>query len=234
MDKLFEYLGRKAGRAYKKGRWFYDSLLGDEDDVIKAEFSLGYEMAKEIASENNLCNDILVKNIGSKIKSTLSTKHKFNFYTIKSAEVNAFALPGGFIFLTDSILKLCGRDEDEIAFIMCHEMSHVIKGHAMQRILAEYSINTIASLVRTSGMLQKSVKQLAAKYLTTSFSRENEYEADLLGTKLLVKCGFKGEGAINLLSRLDRNESISIPYFSSHPDKSDRVQKVRIFLDKLA
>lgn len=231
MEKLFEYFGRKAGKAYKKGRWFYDSLLGDEEEAIKAEFAFGYEMAKDIASTSEFDKDQLVKSIGSTIKNNVSSKHKFNFYTIKSDEVNAFALPGGFIFLTDSILKLCNRNEDEIAFIVCHEMAHVIKGHAMDRILAQYSINTLAGLIRTTGMLQNAAKQLATKYLTSSYSRDNEFEADVLGTKLMLKCGYKSEGAFNLLERLRQNEVSTIPYFSSHPDIDERKNEVKNFLN---
>lgn len=233
MEKLFEYFGRKAGKAYKKGRWFYDSLLGDEDDAIKAEFAFGYEMAKDIASKSEFDKDRLVKSIGGNIKDHIFTKHKFNFYTIKSNDVNAFALPGGFVFLTDSILRLCNRNEDEIAFIVCHEMAHVIKGHAMERILAQYSINTLAGLVRATGMLQNAAKQFATKYLTTSYSRDNEFEADLLGTKLMLKCGYKREGAIKLLERLRQNEVSSIPYFSSHPDINKRINEVQKYLDEV-
>jgi predicted Zn-dependent protease len=233
LDRLFQYFGRKAGKAYKKGRWFYDSLLGDEEEAIKAEFAFGYEMAKDIASQSEFDKDLLVKSIGATIKSKISSKHKFNFYTIKSNEVNAFALPGGFIFLTDSILKLCNRNEDEIAFIVCHEMAHVIKGHAMDRILAQYSINTLAGLVRTTGMLQNAAKQLAAKYLTTSYSRDNEFEADLLGTKLMMKSGYKSEGVFNLLERLRQDEVGTLPYFSSHPDIDDRKAEVKNYLKEM-
>jgi predicted Zn-dependent protease len=234
MDKVFKYFGRKAGKAYKKGKWFYNSLLGDEDDAVKAEFAFGYEMAKDIASGSELQKDQLVKQIGHTIKSKVSSKHKFNFYTIKSGEVNAFALPGGFIFLTDSIIKLCRRDPDEIAFIICHEMAHVIKGHAMERMLADYSIKTISGLVKTSGVLQSTAKQLAVKYLSSSYSRDNEFEADLLGTKIMIKCGFKGDGAIRLLDRLEQNEVGSIPYFSSHPDSNIRTDRVREYMKMLS
>jgi predicted Zn-dependent protease len=230
LDKLFEHIGRKAGKAYKKGRWFYNSLLGDEDDAAKAEFAFGYEMAREIAAESEFDKDELVKNIGANIKNSINSKHKFNFYTIKSKEVNAFALPGGFVFLTDSIIRSCGRDEDEVAFIICHEMAHVIRGHALERILAQYSINTISSLIKTTGMLQNAAKQLVTKYLTSSYSRDNEFEADLLGTKLMLKCGYKGKGAIRLLDKLRQGELNSIEYFSSHPDVDKRIENVKNYL----
>ena len=100
MDKLFQYLGKRAGISVKKGRWFYKSILGNEEETIKAQFSFGYEMAKEIANKYKLVEDPIIKKLGTELKTRLSTKHRFNFYTIKSTEVNAFALPGGFIFVT--------------------------------------------------------------------------------------------------------------------------------------
>ena len=84
MDKLFEYFGRKAGTAYKKGKWFYNSLLGDEEDAVKAEFAFGYEMARDIAEGSEFDKDELVKTIGNKIKGNIHSRHRFNFYTIKS------------------------------------------------------------------------------------------------------------------------------------------------------
>jgi predicted Zn-dependent protease len=234
LDKIFEYIGRKAGKAYKKGKWFYNSLLGDEEDAIKAEFSIGYEMARDIASQNDLVRDQLVKNIGAKIRGSISTKHRFNFYTIKSKEVNAFALPGGFVFLTDAILSSCNRDEDEIAFIVCHEMAHVIRGHAMERILAEYSINTIAGLVKTTGMLQNAARRLVTKYLVSSYSRDNEFEADLLGTKLMIKSGYNSNGAVKLLQKLKTSDTESLPYFSSHPEAEVRINNVKKYITEIS
>ena len=202
MDKIFQYLGKRAGKAAKKGKWFYNSVLGSEEDTIKAEFSFGYEMAKEISNKYKLVKEPLTAKIGTQLKTRLSTKHRFNFYTIKSDEVNAFALPGGFIFVTNSLLEFCEFDEDAIAFVLAHEMGHVIKGHTLNSLLAQYSVNALSTILRTTGLVQNAAKQLFAKYLITNYSRENEFEADRAALKIMKLLDFNTNAAKTFFVKL--------------------------------
>ena len=77
-------------------------------------------------------------------KRVVNKQRKFSFEIIEGTELNAFALPGGFIFVTEPILKLCEYNADEIAFILSHEMAHVIRGHAMERIISSTLTNVIS------------------------------------------------------------------------------------------
>lgn len=229
-DKVFEEIGRRAGSAFKKGKWFYSSLLGSEEEAIEAEFSIGLEMARAFAKEQNVIKNQTIKDIGLKIKEQIDSNHKFNFYVIRGEQINAFALPGGFIFVTEPLLELCNYNHDEIAFVLGHEMAHVIKGHAMERILAEYSISTLANLISTKGIILGAAKKLSTKYLMSTYSKENEFEADLLGAKIMIKSGFKYSGSIQLLTHLkvDQNEEYS--YFGSHPLLNERIEKIEEFI----
>ena len=229
MDKIFQYLGKRAGKAVKKGRWFYNSVLGSEEDTIKAEFSFGYEMAKEISNKYKLVKEPITVKIGTLLKTKLSTKHRFNFYTIKSDEVNAFALPGGFIFITSSLLEFCNFDEDAVAFVLAHEMGHVIKGHTLNSLLAQYSVNALSTILRTTGLVQNAAKQLFAKYLITNYSRENEFEADRAALKIMKLLGYNTNAAKTFFTKLQAKDSDStfLPsYFATHPPLKDRIKKV--------
>ena len=235
MDKLFQYLGKRAGKAVKKGKWFYNSVLGSEEDTIKAEFSFGYEMAKEISNKYKLVKEPITAKIGTQLKTRLSTKHRFNFYTIKSDEVNAFALPGGFIFVTNSLLEFCEFDEDAIAFVLAHEMGHVIKGHTLNSLLAQYSVNALSTILRTTGLVQNAAKQLFAKYLITNYSRENEFEADMTALKIMKLLGFNSDAAKTFFVKLQAKEydSSFLPsYFSTHPPLKERIKKVEETINK--
>ncbi len=233
MDKIFQYLGKRAGKAVKKGKWFYNSVLGSEEDTIKAEFSFGYEMAKEISNKYKLVKEPITVKIGTLLKTKLSTKHRFNFYTIKSDEVNAFALPGGFIFVTSSLLEFCKFDEDAVVFVLAHEMGHVIKGHTLNSLLAQYSVNALSTILRTTGLVQNAAKQLFAKYLITNYSRENEFEADRAALKIMKLLDFNTNAAKTFFVKLQAKESDSsfIPsYFATHPPLKDRVKNVEEFV----
>jgi len=235
VDKVFQYLGKRAGKAVKKGKWFYNSVLGSEEDTIKAEFSFGYEMAKEISNKYKLVKEPITIKIGTLLKTKLSTKHRFNFYTIKSDEVNAFALPGGFIFVTNSLLEFCEFDEDAIAFVLAHEMGHVIKGHTLNSLLAQYSVNALSTILRTTGLVQNAAKQLFAKYLITNYSRENEFEADRAALKIMKLLDFNTNAAKTFFENLQAKESDSsfIPsYFATHPPLKDRIKKVEEIINK--
>lgn len=236
MDKLFQYLGKRAGVSVKKGKWFYKSILGNEEETIKAQFSFGYEMAKEIANQYELVEDPIVKKLGTELKTRLSTKHRFNLYTIKSSEINAFALPGGFIFITNSLLEFCDFNEDTIAFVLSHEMGHVIKGHTLNSLLAQYSVNALSTMLRTTGLIQNAAKQLFTKFLISNYSRENEFEADTTAIKIMKILGFNSYAAISFFVKLqekDSDSSILPSYFSTHPPLTERIKNVEKTINKL-
>lgn len=235
MDKLFQYLGKRAGTSVKKGKWFYKAILGSEEETIKAQYSFGYEMAKEIANQYKLLDDPIITKLGAELKTRLSTKHRFNFFTIESTEINAFALPGGFIFVTNSLLEFCEFDEDTIVFVLSHEMGHVIKGHTLNSLLAQYSVNALSTMLRTTGLIQNAAKKLLTKFLITNYSRENEFEADLTALKIMRLLGFNSFGAKTLFLKLQANDShlSFLPtYFSTHPPLKERIKNVEETIKK--
>lgn len=230
MEKLFKYIGKKAGHTFKKSKWIYDSVLGDEEDVIQAEYQFGLYMTKDLQKSNKITRADLLVEIGENLVKKVKSMHKFNFIKMYSDEVNAFALPGGFIFMNSAIIAFCDEDKDQIAFILAHEMAHVVKGHAFSRLLAEYSINTISRLIKATGLLQTAAKELTRKFLITHYSRENEFEADEFGIRLMTAAGYKPNGAIEFFKKLEKlnSEKANYPeYFSSHPKTNARLENIR-------
>ena len=227
MDAFFEGLGKKAGETYKKSRWIYDSLLGTEAEGIASEYNLGHQMAEEIIAESELveieCIDVLYK----RLASWINTPHRFTCAVVRSGEVNAFVLPGGFIFLTDSIVNHCERNEDELAFIIAHEMAHVVKGHAFDRMIADHSMQVISKWLRVGGLLQAAAKQATLKFLKTQYSRDNEHEADDFGIRLTMAAGYDPKGAVRIFERLKVLGESEIPeYFSTHPSFDSRLAQI--------
>ena len=181
MDGFFKGLGRKAGETYNKSRWLYDSLLGSEEERIASEYKLGHQMAQEITNESEVIHTEWIEALTRRLAPWINSTHRFHCKVLRSDEVNAFVLPGGYIFLTDAIVNFCERDEDELAFIIAHELAHVVKEHAFDRMVAEHSIQVISKWVRVGGLLQTAAKQATLKFLKTQYSRDNEDEADDFG-----------------------------------------------------
>ena len=229
------YLGRKAGQTFKKSKWMYDTLFGSEEESISSEFNFGKQLANEIISKNQVIESALITNIGSKLKETVNTSHKFTFFVLNAADVNAFTLPGGFIFLTNSIIDFCDNDEAELAFILAHEMAHVMKGHVMDRLFAEYSINAISKFLKGGGLNSNAAKKITGKYLISSYSRDMELEADAFGLKILTCRNYNPKGAAEFFERLKskKNHESYLPvYFSSHPPVEDRLQQIKAIIAK--
>ena len=110
MAGFFYNLGRKVGPKVRKGKWIWHSLTGTEADSIEAEYEVGLDLACEIRAQfggKSLRNE-MVDEIGRRLtKRVVNKQRKFSFEIVEGDEPNAFALPGGVIFVTEPILKLC-------------------------------------------------------------------------------------------------------------------------------
>ncbi|MHC4520721.1 MAG: M48 family metalloprotease, partial [Planctomycetota bacterium] len=96
----------------------------------------------------------------------------FHFDAFLAGEPNAFALPGGFVFISRSIVELCQWDEDEVAFILAHEMAHVIKRHAIERIVTNSAISMASRAAPTRGVLGPWLQRVGIRFLETAYSRD--------------------------------------------------------------
>ena len=228
MDSFFKRLGKKAGETYNKSRWLYDSLLGSEEERIASEYKLGHQMARQVTAESEWVEIEWIEMLYKRLAKWINTSHRFHCTIIRSDEVNAFVLPGGFIFLTDAIVNHCERNEDELAFIIAHEMGHVVKGHAFDRMIAEHSIQVISKWLRAGGILGAAAKQATLKFLKTQYSRDNEYEADDFGIRLALAAGYDPKGAIRIFERLKALGESDIPeFFSTHPAFDSRIAQIK-------
>ena len=236
MSSLFYNLGKMAGPKVRKAKWIWQSITASEADTIKTEHEVGKDLACEIRNQLGLDTEPqsgqLLSEVGSSLTVRVTNKLRtFNFEVVKGSEPNAFALPGGFIFVTRSLLELCDWNQDEIAFILAHEMGHVIRGHAMDRIIANSAIAVGAKATSIQGLLKSWLGKVGVKFLESAYSQDMELEADELGTRLVAAAGYDPHAPIQLLSRLrklnqsDKQSSFG-DYFSSHPTFDIRIHNI--------
>ncbi len=233
---LFYSLGKAAGPKIRKGKWMWQSLTGSEADTIAAENAAGADLASEVARQVSLDPDgatqNLITDIGSRLAACVKNKHRsFHFTAIESAEPNAFALPGGYIYITSGLLELCRCTPDEIAFVLAHEMAHVIRGHPRERIVSDSAVTTLSRATPLRGVLGAWLKRVGIQFLLSAYSQDRELEADRLGTRLLKAAHFNAAAAADLFGRLaeidKRGELAELSsYFSSHPQLPDRIAAV--------
>lgn len=209
MSKLFYNLGKKAGPHVRKAKWVWQSMTGTEADAIKVEHEVGRDLAHEVRNQLSHGRDQqieqMLNEIGRKVAGCVANKLRvFSFETLEGGEPNAFALPGGFIFVTTSLVDLCRRDRDELAFILGHEMAHVIRGHAMNRIVSNSAISAASRAAPIRGVLSGWLRKVGVRFLESSYSRELESEADQLGVRLMAAAGYDPRACVRLFRRLEQ------------------------------
>jgi predicted Zn-dependent protease len=238
MSGFFYNLGRNVGATLRKGQWVLQSVTGSEDDAIRAEFEVGRDMAwgmmQQLEAETDPAVGPWLQAIGTQLADRVRNRQRrFCFCAVRAPEINAFALPGGFIFITRPLLELCQADPDEVAFILAHEMGHVLHGHAMERILQGWMVEAASRAMPIGGIAGTWLRQQAATLVHQAYSREQELDADLLGVRLARSAGFDPEAAVRLLFRLQGTggpEHPFGPYFASHPPFDGRIAHVNQLL----
>jgi predicted Zn-dependent protease len=132
-------------------------------------------------------------------------------------KLNAFACPGGFLFITSGLLRMC-RNEDELAAVLAHEIAHIIREHPMQAIQASHQRAAVASLVKfgiakagesssgiseLSGLFDAVVKDVV-NAVAHGYSRDKEKEADLMAVEILGQAGYPPLALAGVLGRMDQ------------------------------
>jgi len=189
--------------------------------LLQGESAVGSQIAGQAQQELELIKDeeVLkyVRDLGSKLaKAAGREDFQYEFYVVKEKSLNAFALPGGKVFInTGAILKT--NSEAELAGLLAHELSHAVLSHGFQLLTQGNLTANIAQFVPLGGTI--------ANVLALSYSRDMEQQADILGTRLLAASGYAADGLRNLMITLNQ-EHKSQPIFnwlSSHPATEDRV-----------
>ena len=236
MSRLFYNIGKMVSPSIRKVKWIWQSITASEADAIQAEHEVGQDLAREIRHRLELDTEPqarqMLNEVGHHLAACVANKCRtFSFEAVKGTEPNAFAIPGGFIFVTQSLLELCGWNQDEVAFILGHEMGHVIRGHAMDRIITNSAIAVGAKAAPIRGLLASWLRGVGMKVIESAYSQDLELEADTLGARLIAAAGYDPHAPIQLLSRLSELNRLAKQfslgnYFSSHPAFDIRIHNV--------
>lgn len=243
MSGLFYKLGRRIGRAtiptIRKTRLIYEGLTGDEEEAQQAETKLGKALAAELRAATRPPDDptlpSLVDELCQRMVPETGPQRTFHCEVIQDDSPNAMALPGGFVFVSGSLMDFCERRPDELAFVIGHEMAHIIRRHAWDRMLNDTMLRAATTVSGRAGMLGTWLRKSGAGLLRSAHSREHELEADALGLELMTAAQFAPAGAINFLQRLKGSEARAAgasEYFSSHPPAHERIAQLEMNLQQ--
>lgn len=189
--------------------------------LLRGEQSIGESVAKQAKEQLKLMTDetvvAYVNEIGQKLANVAGrNEFKYEFFVVPDEQLNAFALPGGKIFINAGAIAKT-NSEAELAGLVAHELSHVVLSHGFQLVTQGNLVGNITQYIPLGGI----IGQLSA----LSYSRDMERQADTLGTRLIVATGYAADGLRNLMVTLEKQQKNVPPsWFSSHPGGSERVR----------
>lgn len=203
----------------------------EADPDIQWEFGGVYDDSKLSAYVNG---------VGQKTAS-VSDRNKipYHFQIVDSSQINAFALPGGYVYITRGLLARLDN-EAQLSAVLGHEIGHVNARHSMKRMQSTLGFNMLLALLDQAAGGSKSYQEwrgliktgssVAFAAVSLGYGRDNEFEADALGTKYANKAGYDPQGMVQLLELLknlsEREPSSIEEFFMSHPKTSDRIKNV--------
>ena len=200
------------------------------------EISIGKALAKRISSQKEIISspklNKYVRRVGESIaRSSDRPSIKYHFYIINESQLNAFSLPGGFIFVNKGLIDKI--NEDELAFVLGHEIGHVCARHSVKRLQASLGFNILIGIasrnvVRYNYQVKRAVEGIY-QLISLGYSRQDEFLADSLGIKYITKSGYNPYAAVGLFKKLKAEEKGSHPFvfLKSHPQVEARIAKAK-------
>lgn len=216
------------------------------------EIQLGQQAAPETAGElgGPYADPVIkayVQGVGRKVAAEalkVSHDYPYAFDVLDTDMINAFALPGGPIFITRGLLFQM-QDESQLAGVLAHEVTHVAAQHSAQRISKAVGAEFILSVLKaasgggesaggaesTAGNLAK----IAAGLISLKYSRDDETEADYYGVDFMVRAGYQPTGMVHVMEMFERMEqeagSGGPEFLRTHPNPENRAAAIRQVID---
>jgi len=229
------------------GKTSENPLTGETQRVAlspEQEVALGLKSAPEMAARmggltGNARAAALVKRVGERLVArsvAAKSPYRYSFHVLADARtVNAFALPGGPVFITEGLLGLL-KTEGELAAVLGHEIGHVIARHSSERLAKQQlTQGLVGALVIGSGdYTTGQIGQMVGGMINMRYGREDELESDALGIRIAAEAGYDPRAMGRVMEVLARASggSRQPEFFSTHPAPENRAERIRAEIAK--
>jgi predicted Zn-dependent protease len=211
------------------------------------EIQMGAEYSQQINSQLPIVQDAEINRyinvLGDSIarltsRTDITQAGGWHFYVVDSKEVNAFAVPGGYVYVNRGLIERTQR-MDQLAGVLGHEIGHVVKRHSIQQMQQQQGANigvTLACVLTSicNNQAGQAAIQVGGTALFARFSRQDEAEADEEGIRNVVRAGISPNGIPEMFQILI-NERTSNPsavegWFATHPLEEDRIASTKAMI----
>lgn len=217
----------------------FTRISDEKETQIGDELAQQYTSAQPEQGPEARATEQYVIEVGGRVASHAKRKLNYRFHLICDSNlINAFALPGGHIFVGQGLLDQM-TSEDELAFVLGHELEHIDHYHAVERVQIEAHLKGLDLDVVAA------IAEIPMSLWQAGYGKDQEFEADREGLRLAVAAGYSPQGAVNMTERMtklrgeyvihaetptDELSQVAIDgltgYFRSHPLPSERLQQI--------
>ena len=217
------------------------ALLGLTLISVPEEIQAGHEanakMKREFVQVQDAVVTGYVKRLGARLaRSARGPTYPYSFTVADYREINAFALPGGPIWINRGVLH-AATNESQVAGVLAHEIAHVSERHAARQLtngaFANWGLGLLSSMLGNAGcaVTARNAATAMTGGIFLKFSRDDEREADRVGLQILRRAGWDGRGMVELFELLRREQkrdpaAVEI-FFSTHPSPEQRIRELR-------
>lgn len=222
---------------------FLDQVLTAGTMSVEDEVAFGAEVRTEIEKELVLVQDGVVLNYVRRIGAIVSGNSPYpspvevRFHVVHSDEINAFAIPGGDIYIHTGLID-AAEDEAELASVMAHEFGHVVYRHGVQQASRTTTAGVLQRVLlgEKAGPVASAATAILAQGVIQNYSREAEREADSIAVPTLHSAGYDPRAMKTFFDTLIArygDQTGPVTLFASHPPTSERIQNVETMIQQL-
>jgi beta-barrel assembly-enhancing protease len=216
-------------------------LLSERD-----ELKLGNQIHTEAAKKFKMTSEgqARVNRIGQRVaRASRRSNLNYQFHVMRDKEINAFATPGGHIYVTTALMNLAS--DQELASVIAHEVGHVVARHSLKTLQQTQMLDGIADLIGSvtgvagdaAGQLGATAAQIVGSGLLSVHNREEEREADYLGIHTMVNAGYDPIGMVTMFQKIERvgesDSDLLGAIFSDHPAVEERIENTRYEISRM-
>src|SRR5438128_2086651 len=211
----------------------------------KQDIDMGRESAKQAEMQLPILNDrqasIYIDTLGKRLASHApGEKYPYQFKIVNDTAINAFALPGGFIYVNRGAID-AADSENQIAGVIAHEIGHVVLRHGTNQVSKAYLAQAPLAIlggVLGSNSIGSVLGQLGVGFglnsLFLKYSRDAESQADLMGTQILHDSGYDPKGMVEFFEKIQaESKGRAVEFFSDHPNPENRISNVQHEIERL-